>query len=351
MVLTRPPLIHLGHLVLLKKLRTFQDLGHIVYFIVGDFTASIGDPSGRVQERPVLSRDEILKNARTYTDQAFKILDPEKTEVIFNSSWFNLMKLEDTLLLFKSYTVSRLLERDDFEKRIKDNKPITMLEFIYPILQGYDSVKLESDIEIGGNDQKFNLIIGRRIQSYFQQKSQVVITLPLLVGTDGKKKMSKSVGNYIGIQESPSDIFGKTMAVSDEVMLHYYEMLTNYNLEEIKSMHPKEAKQKLAFTFVEMFYGTEKAREEQDKFNSIFSEQNIKKESLSVYSIERAQKVIDLIHSAGIIKSKNEIRRLIKQGAIEFQGKKIKDDGYLIDENGILRIGKKKFLNIELSQK
>jgi tyrosyl-tRNA synthetase len=341
--------IHLGHLVLLKKLRTFQDLGHTVYFLVGDFTALIGDPSGRTQERPLLSREEILSNAETYTDQAFKILDKDKTRVVFNSEWFNKMSFTDVLSLFKSYTVARLVERDDFEKRMAQGNPITILEFIYPLLQGYDSVKIESDIEIGGTDQKFNLIIGRRIQEFFGQAPQSVITLPLLLGTDGVNKMSKSLNNYIGIQEPPTNIFGKTMSVSDEVMYHYYEMLTDFNLQQIKQEHPKEAKLKLAAIFVEWFYGKEEALIEREKFVSMFSEKKIERDALESYKVTGSKPLVEIISEAGLVKSGNQIRRLIRQGAIEFAGSKVEDDKFQIDKSGILKVGKKRFIYIDIS--
>ncbi|RKY34495.1 MAG: tyrosine--tRNA ligase, partial [Candidatus Duberdicusella sinuisediminis] len=270
--------IHLGHVVLLKKLRTFQDLGHVVYFIIGDFTARIGDPSGRSELRPSLTEEEVLANASTYTQQAFKILDRKKTKVIFNSKWFKDLKIEDFFPILKSYTLARLLERDDFSLRMKENKPITILEFFYPLLQGYDSVKIGADVELGGTDQKFNLIVGRHLQEFFGQPSQVIITLPLLVGLDGKNKMSKSLGNFIGIEEPPSEIFGKTMSISDELMYHYFELLTDFDLDKLKKMHPKEAKELLAFSFVCWFYDEETAIGEKERFNEIFSKKKLDKQ-------------------------------------------------------------------------
>ncbi len=339
--------IHLGHVVLLKKLRTFQDLGHIVYFIIGDFTARIGDPSGRSELRPLLSKKEILANAKTYTAQAFKILDKRKTKVIFNSRWFKDLKIEDFFPILKSYTVSRLLERDDFSLRIKENKPITILEFFYPLMQGYDSVKIKADIELGGTDQKFNLIVGRHLQAFFKQEPQVIITLPLLLGLDGKKKMSKSLGNFIGIEEPPSEIFGKAMSISDEVMYHYFELLTDFDLKEVRKMHPKEAKEILAFNFVSWFYNQKIAQIEKKRFSEIFSKKELDRQTFPTYILKEEKNILDLLLERGLVNSRNEARRLIRQKALEFEGEKILDERFMINKEGILRVGKKKFLRIE----
>ncbi|MBN2120333.1 MAG: tyrosine--tRNA ligase [Candidatus Omnitrophica bacterium] len=338
------PDIHLGHIVLLKKLRRFQDLGHIVYFIVGDFTARIGDPSGKNETRPPLTKKQIMQNAKTYTDQAFKILDRKKTKVVFNSKWFDKTTLEDLMVLLSNYTVARLLERDDFTLRMREGKPITMLEFLYPLMQGYDSVKIEADIELGGTDQKFNLIVGRRIQEAFGQSPQVIMTLPLLVGLDGVNKMSKSLGNYIGIQEKPSDIFGKTMSVSDELMYQYLEI---FDLMSLKKEHPKETKTNLACEFVAWFYGKDVAKEEKNKFETIFSKKDLSASDFPEYSINsEGERLLDILIASGLVASKNEARRLIKQKALEFSGHKILDENSLINKEGILRVGKKKFLKI-----
>lgn len=338
--------IHLGHVVLLKKLRLFQDLGHIVYFLVGDFTARIGDPSGKNELRPVLSESEIKSNAKTYTHQAFKILDRDKTKVVFNSKWFDRMKIEELIPILRSYTVARLLERDDFSERMKNHLPITTLEFLYPLLQGYDSVEIEADVELGGNDQKFNLIAGRHMQEYFGKHPQVVITLPLLVGLDGKDKMSKSSNNYIGIDEAPRDIYGKTMSLSDEMMYRYYDLLTEYDLGSIRSMHPKEAKEKLAHTFICWFYDKNTADKEQKEFEKVFSEKNLKESEFPEIKVRKGKLILSVLVDSKAVKSRNEMRRLISQGAVEFDGEKIISEKYSINKSGILRIGRKRFFKI-----
>ena len=338
--------IHLGHVVLLKKLRLFQDLGHMVYFLVGDFTARIGDPSGKNELRPVLSEKEIKNNAKTYTDQAFKILDKDKTKVVFNNEWFDKMKIEELIPILRSYTLARLLERDDFSERMKNHLPITTLEFLYPLLQGYDSVEIEADVELGGNDQKFNLITGRHIQEYFGKPPQIVITLPLLIGLDGKDKMSKSLNNYIGIDEEPRDIYGKTMSLSDELMYHYYTLLTDYNLEDIRGMHPKEAKEKLAHEFIRWFYDKETADREQEEFEKIFSKKNIQESEFPEIKVKKGDFLLSAIVDSKTVKSRNEMRRLFKQGAVEFDGERIISEKYSINKPGILRIGRKLFFKI-----
>ena len=245
--------IHLGHTVLLRKLRKLQDLGHKVYFIIGDFTAKIGDPSARSALRPALNDKEIKQNALTYTKQAFKILDRKKTKVIYNSIWYKKMGLPSFLSVLSSYTIARILERDDFSRRIKENQPLTLLEIIYPLIQGYDSCKMEADIEFGGTDQKFNLIVGRHLQETFGLAPQVVITMPILVGLDGKNKMSKSLGNYIGITDSPKEMFGKLMSISDQSMLEYIKLLTDLDLKTLENLHPKEVKLTLAKELVSFY--------------------------------------------------------------------------------------------------
>lgn len=339
--------IHLGHAVLLKKLRAFQDLGHIVYFIVGDFTARIGDPSQRDQLRPVLSDNQIRANAKTYTEQAFKILDKKKTKIVFNSQWFDAMKMKDFAPIFRNYTVARVLERDDFTNRMKKNKPITVLEFIYPLMQAYDSVKIKADVELGGTDQKFNLIVGRHLQSSFGQEPQVLVILPLLTGLDGKDKMSKSLGNYIGVTEDASQIFGKTMSISDELMYHYYQTLTDKNIAEVKKIHPKEAKLQLAALFVSWFYNKKKAVQERQRFKEIFTKKDLTSQKFKEYKLGSSGKaIIDVLMDSHTIASRNEARRLLRQAALEFEGEKIRDEKFTIQRQGILRIGKKKFLKI-----
>lgn len=344
------PDIHLGHCVLLKKLRTFQDLGHIVCFIVGDFTARVGDPTGKSEMRPPLSEAQVIENARTYTEQAFKVLDKSKTEIIFNGNWFDQMSLKDMTDVLRCHTVARMLERDDFEKRMNANKPISMLEFIYPLLQGYDSVKLEADIEIGGSDQRFNLLVGRHLQEAFNQTPQVIMTLPLLVGLDGVQKMSKSLNNYIGVAEEPSQIFGKVMSLSDDLMYHYYEIFTDESIKELKQNHPKEVKMSLGEFFVTMFYDSDQAKLAREGFEQIFSKGNLENQDFDEYIVPvEGEAILDVIVNSGKLSSRNDARRMIKQGAVKFDGEKLADDNLILSTAGILKIGKKKFLKIVAS--
>ena len=341
--------IHLGHTVLLRKLRKLQDLGHIVYFIIGDFTARIGDPSGRTERKP-LSVKEIKKNAQTYTEQAFKILDKKKTKIIFNSIWYKDLKLTQFLPLLSSYTVARMIERDDFSYRLKKGIPLTILEFIYPLIQGYDSVKIEADIEFGGTDQKFNLIVGRHLQEAFGQKPQVIATLPLLVGLDGKNKMSKSLGNYIGITENPKDMFGKVMSIPDEIMEDYFRLLTDINLDEIKDLHPKEKKLLLAETIVSLYHSSSQAKKEREEFEKVFSKKDIPSE-IPVYFVEKEDlDLVEILPKLGIVSTKNEVRRLLNQKGIKLisDGKAIphKERWLKFQKEIILKIGKRKFLKL-----
>jgi len=341
--------IHLGHTVLLRKLRKLQDLGHIVYFIIGDFTARIGDPSGRTERKP-LSVKEIKKNAQTYTEQAFKILDKKKTKIIFNSIWYKDLKLTQFLPLLSSYTVARMIERDDFSYRLKKGIPLTILEFIYPLIQGYDSVKIEADIEFGGTDQKFNLIVGRHLQEAFGQKPQVIATLPLLVGLDGKNKMSKSLGNYIGITESPKDMFGKVMSIPDEIMDDYFRLLTDINLDEIKDLHPKEKKLLLAETIVSLYHSSSQAKKEREEFEKVFSKKDIPSE-IPVYFVEEEDlDLVEILPKLGIVSTKNEVRRLLNQKGIKLisDGKTVphKERWLRFQKEIILKIGKRKFLKL-----
>ncbi|MCQ9205462.1 MAG: tyrosine--tRNA ligase [Omnitrophica bacterium] len=346
--------IHLGHTVLLRKLRRLQDLGHQVYFIIGDFTAKIGDPSQRTALRPILSDKEIKANAATYTNQAFKILDKSKTKVIYNSIWYKNMPLSKFLSLLSSYTLARILERDDFSQRLKEGRPLTLLEVTYPLIQGYDSYKLEADIEFGGTDQKFNLIVGRRLQQAFGQVSQAIVTMPILVGLDGKNKMSKSLDNYIGITDKPKEMFGKIMSISDEVMWEYFRLLTDYDVQGMKEIHPKQAKLKLAENIVSFYYSAEKAKKEKKEFEKVFSEGKLPQDILIHPSGPRAS-IITVLSSAKIVSSKNEARRLLSQGAISFVNPEdfsqttAKQDEFNVSVQGeILKIGKKKFLKIVL---
>ncbi len=343
------PDIHLGHTVLLKKLREFQDLGHKVVFIVGDFTAMIGDPTGQSKTRPALSESEVAKNAKTYQEQAFKILDkdPKKIEIVRNSDWLGKLSLKTFLeTLGTQYTVDQLLQRDDFDKRRKENKPITVRELMYPLLQGFDSVSVKSDVELGGTDQKFNLLVGRNLQRIWDQKPQIVMTFPLLVGIDGTQKMSKSLGNTIGITDSPKDVFGKAMSIPDTLMGMYYDLLTDQKLDT--SAHPRDAKVKLAKHLTEFLHGQVAGEKEAAEFERVFSK---KEDPANPDELKVAEKEIwigDLLKRAGAVSSTSEARRLIEQGAVELDGVRLKDaKAQITVKNGsLLKVGKKRFVKL-----
>jgi len=347
------PDLHLGHTVLLQKLRQFQQLGHEVYFVIGDFTAMIGDPTGRSETRPPLSREEVLENAKTYEHQVFKILDPEKTNIVFNSTWLSGLGTEGIIKLAGKYTVARMLERDDFSKRFKEGIPIYIHEFIYPLLQGYDSVFLKADVELGGTDQKFNLLVGRDLQRAFGQEPQVCITLPLLVGLDGVRKMSKSYQNYVAIQEEPESMFGKIMSISDDLMWEYYTLLTDYTEEEIedfkKNLHPMDAKKKLAHFIVERFHGKEQADKALEFFVKTFSEKEFP-EDASIIEVPHGLKrrAYELLFELGIESSKNSARRVVEGGGLRINGAKVEDPNQEIEIKGELRlqVGKKRFYRV-----
>jgi tyrosyl-tRNA synthetase len=336
------PDIHLGHTVLLRKMKQFQDMGHKIVFLIGDFTAQVGDPTGRNELRKKMSMAEIEKNAATYKAQVFKILDPEKTQVVFNSHWLNKLTPQDLLELSAHLTVAQMLARADFKKRFESGKEISLLEFIYPLLQGYDSVHLKADVELGGNDQKFNLLMGRQLQEAYGQKPQVVLMTPLLEGTDGINKMSKSLGNTIGINDEPNDIFGKIMSISDELMLRYYEVLTEANLDTVKKMHPKEAKLQLAQTVVEMFHPSNEGGKSRAHFENTFSQHQIP-ENIPEFKIVSGQKLIDILVLTNLVASKNEARRLIKEKAVTHEGNVVGDENWPVVQ-GVLKIGKRRFL-------
>jgi tyrosyl-tRNA synthetase len=347
------PDLHLGHTVLLQKLRQFQQLGHEVYFVIGDFTAMIGDPTGRSETRPPLSREEVLENAKTYEHQVFKILDPEKTNIVFNSTWLSGLGTEGIIKLAGKYTVARMLERDDFSKRFREGVPIYIHEFIYPLLQGYDSVFLKADVELGGTDQKFNLLVGRDLQRTFGQEPQVCITLPLLVGLDGVRKMSKSYQNYVAIQEEPESMFGKIMSISDDLMWDYYTLLTDYTEEEIedfkKNLHPMEAKKKLAHFIVERFHGKEQADEALEFFVKTFSEREFPEDAPIIkvpHGLKR--RAYELLFELGIESSKNSARRVVEGGGLRINGAKVEDPNQEIEIKGELRlqVGKKRFYRV-----
>ncbi len=341
------PDLHLGHSVIINKLKTFQDLGHTIVFLIGDFTARIGDPSGRSATRPMMTEEQIMANIKTYQDQVFKILDKDKTEVVFNSKWLNKLGIEGLLKLASKHTVAQMLVRDDFEKRFKADIPISIVEFMYPLLQAYDSVALQADVELGGNDQKFNLLLGRDMQRDAGQEPQVVITMPLLVGTDGVKKMSKSYKNYIALNDKPQDMFGKIMSISDDLMMVYYELLTQENLEEIKQMHPKEAKMKLGVIIVERYWGKEEAQTAKDEFNKIFADKDLPTE-IEEYKCDKNKiKLSQLLFISKMVASKNEARRLIEQGGAKVNNEKVTTDTEIeIKDGTILQVGKRKFKKI-----
>ncbi len=340
------PDLHLGHAVLLKKLRQFQDLGHDVYFLIGDFTAQIGDPTGRDHLRPKLTFDKIEENAKTYKKQVFKILDEKKTMVVLNSEWLNKLSSIQLLELAAHCTVAQMLARADFKKRFEEKKEISLLEFIYPLLQGYDSVYLKADIECGGADQKFNLLMGRHLQEILGQSPQVIIMTPLLEGIDGTKKMSKSLNNYIGVNENPNEIFGKLMSINDELMYKYYESLTEFDLKIIKNLHPKQAKLQLAQEIVRQFYNFKEAQKAKVNFEKIFSQRQVP-EIMKEFRLKHIgkEKLSDILLNTKIVDSKNEVRRLLKQGAITHNGEKIPNEDWQIKE-GVIKIGKRRFLKI-----
>lgn len=338
------PDIHLGHVVLLRKLKQFQDLGHKVLFLIGDFTAQIGDPTGRDQKRLKVNAEQILANAKTYESQVYKILDADKTEVVFNGQWLHQLSSQDILELTAHSTVAQMLARADFKQRFESGREISLLEFVYPLLQGYDSVYLKADVELGGFDQKFNLLMGRQLQEAYGQEPQVVIMTPLLEGIDGVKKMSKSLGNYIGINELPKDIFGKIMSITDDLMLKYREYLTDLDLNEATSLHPKEAKLQLAAEIVKQFYNEDESRRARDEFERTFSQRGVPKEIVECALAHMGDKaLVDILMAEGLTVSRNEWRRLIKQGSVSFEGQKIQNESW-VPAKGVMKIGKRRFI-------
>ena len=339
--------LHLGHSVALSLMRRFQDLGHKAVLVIGDFTAAIGDPSGRDSTRPVLPRKKILENAKTYTDQAFKVLDPSKTEIRFNSEWLEpFVAGKDLLQTLQKITVAQVLERDDFKKRMAAGSPISMLEVLYSLFQGQDSVALEADVELGGTDQIFNLLVGRQLQKNHAQEPQVAITVPLLVGLDGVKKMSKSYGNYVGLNDEPGDMFGKLMSIPDELMPMYYELLTSENMDEIKAMHPMAAKKKLAGLLVTRFHGEQAAAAALENFEKVFSKKELPTD-MPEFKPEAGALLSAVIFAAGAAQSKNKARGLIDQGAVRLKGEKVTADGPLSFEPGdVLQVGKRHFFKL-----
>ncbi|MGC2276163.1 MAG: tyrosine--tRNA ligase [Candidatus Binatus sp.] len=347
------PDLHLGHSVTLKKLREFQDAGHTVIFLVGDFTAMIGDPTGRSETRKPLSRAEIERNADTYREQAYKILDRELTEVRFNSEWMNGLNVAELIKIAATLSVARLLERDDFEKRLAAEEPLFLHELLYPVIQGYDSVALKADLEIGGTDQKFNMLVGRDLQRHFGQDPQAVMTMPLLEGLDGVRKMSKSLGNYVGLTDKPEDMYGKLMSVPDKLMVRYYELLTTATAEEIAAvksggMHPMEAKKRLARTLVTEYHGTPAATRAEEYFESKHQRREIPA-SAPVYRIAEDLWICELMKQLQFTPSTSEARRLVSQGAVRVDGHTITDVNFRFvpGEHKVLEVGKRRVARIE----
>lgn len=339
--------LHLGHSVALSLLRRFQDLGHTAVLVIGDFTAAVGDPSGRDSTRPVLPREQILQNAKTYTDQAFKVLDPAKTQVRFNSEWLDpFVSGKELLQTLQKVTVAQVLERDDFKKRMKEGSPISMLEVLYSLFQGQDSVALKADVELGGTDQIFNLLVGRQLQKQNGQEPQIAMTVPLLVGTDGVKKMSKSYGNYVGLNDAPNDMFGKLMSISDELMMSYYELLTAENLTAVKAEHPMQAKKRLAGLLTARFHGAAAASAARENFEKVFSKKENPDDMPQLKPAEGAA-LSAVLFAAGAAQSKNKARALIEQGAVRLNGQKITQDGPLSFQDGdVLQAGKRAFFKL-----
>lgn len=352
------PDLHLGHTVLIHKLKHFQDLGHQVIFLIGDFTGMIGDPTGVSETRKALTKEQVQENAKTYQRQIFKILRPEKTLIEFNSRWMGPMTADGLIQLAAHYRVARMMERDDFHKRYHEQKPISIHEFLYPLVQGYDSVALKADVELGGTDQKFNLLVGRELQRDYGQEAQVVITMPLLEGTDGVKKMSKSVGNYIALEDKPGEMFGKIMSISDALMHRYYELLTTEDLTKIRATHPMEAKQSLAELIVTRYHGAEAGRQARSEFQQKFQNQEFPDEpdvrlQMSAVDLRGGQGIglVELVAKTGLVPSKSEARRLIVQGGVEVDGQKQSDATLSLEmtvgRSYRLKIGRRKFAIVE----
>ena len=353
------PDLHLGHTVLIQKMKHFQDLGHDIYFLIGDFTGMIGDPTGKSETRKPLTIEDVKRNAETYKEQIFKILDPAKTKVVFNSSWLGQLTSYDMIRLASQLTVARMLEREDFRVRFDNEKPISIHEFLYPLIQGYDSVALEADVELGGTDQLFNLLMGRDLQRSWDQEPQVVITMPLLEGLDGVNKMSKSLGNYIGITESADNIYGKVMSISDKLMFRYYELLSDLSAAEIEvlanemqdgKVHPKDVKKKLAYELTARFYQDEGAAKAEKSFEQVFKHHGLP-EDIPELILEKAGGEVwlpKLLVEAGLTDSTSAARRLIKQQAVSLDNEKVLDTEYAVQPEGdiLVKVGKRRFAKV-----
>ncbi|ATX78826.1 tyrosyl-tRNA synthetase [Mariprofundus aestuarium] len=346
------PDLHLGHTVLIEKLRQFQHCGHQVVFLIGDFTGTIGDPTGKNETRPPLTHDEVLLNAETYKEQVFKILDPKQTEVRFNSEWLGNLTAADLIRIAGKATVARMLERDDFEKRYKGGQSIAIHEFLYPLVQGYDSVALDADVELGGNDQKFNLLMGRQLQDAYGKPQQVILTMPLLEGLDGVNKMSKSLNNYVGVAEPAKEQFGKLMSVSDELMYKYYELLTDLNLDEIKAKHPMEAKKSLAALVVDRFHGEGAGQVAREGFEMQFAKKEVPDDvpEATLTAEDGGVWIIKALTQTGLTASNGEAMRMVKQNALSIDGEKVTDKDCHLQSGGpyLIKLGKRKFLNLSV---
>ena len=351
------PDIHLGHTVVLRKLKLFQDFGHKVIILIGDFTARIGDPTGKSVTRPPLTEEQVITNAKTYQEQIFKVLDAEKTEVRFNSEWLSKLDFADVLKLASKYTVARMLERDDFHKRYTEGRPISIHEFMYPLMQGYDSIALKADVEFGGTDQTFNLLMGRHLQGEEGMPEQTIITMPILEGLDGVQKMSKSLGNYIGISEAPSEMYGKAMSIPDELMMRYFMLVTDMSIEEQEQLskdlesgaaHPRDVKMKLAHTIVRLYHGEEAANFGQDEFVRVFQKHAMPTDipEYKVAITEEPVFVPQLLSDAGLTASNGEARRSIKAGAFKIDGEKCNEEHIVLKDGMVLQVGKRKFIKI-----
>lgn len=350
------PDLHLGHTVVMRKMKHFQDFGHEVWFVIGDFTGMIGDPSGRSKTRPQLTAEQIRQNAETYKEQVFKILDPEKTVVALNSEWLSALGAEGLIRLASRYTVARMLERDDFDRRFRGEQPISIHEFLYPLAQAYDSVAMKADFELGGTDQLFNLLVGRHIMREYNLEPQVALTMPLLEGLNGAEKMSKSLGNAVGVTEPPGDMFGKLMSISDELTLRYYELLTDRTPAEIEvlrrgvedgTLHPKRVKQDLAVEIVSDFHSKPAAEAARNRFEAVFARGGVPDE-LPSFTAPPAMKLLDLLTSAGLAGTRSEGRRLLVQGAVSLDGERVVRDVAISAPAGgvVLRVGKRRFLRV-----
>ena len=357
------PDLHLGHTVVLRKLKHFQNLGHTAIFLIGDFTAMIGDPSGQSETRPPLTRGQVRANSQTYLDQVYKVLDPARTEVRYNSEWLGKLTAEDVIRLCAHYQLARMLEREDFRSRLNANKPISVHELLYPLMQAYDSVALHADVELGATEQKFNLLVGREIQREYEQTPQTIMTMPILVGLDGARKMSKSLGNYIGITEPPAQIFGKLMSLSDEMMWPYYELLTDLPPAQIESLregvragsqHPMEAKTALAERIITSFHGSKAAREAEEEFRRVFRDRQAPEQAPTMtVPCGPTKRLVALLVELQLAPSRAEAERLIKQGAVEMDGQRVEDARAEVDlaspREFLLRAGKKKFVRVSVT--